>query len=137
MLYYRPVPRNRSAGSCWSIAQLGWALAFAAGVGAATFFVVNYQLSLPLRAAAAMLAIAPGVGYIVAMVRDVRRLDELQQRIYLEAVSVACAGTFLFTLLYPTLRRAGLAPEMSPTPVALVIVALASVSYLVAKRRFE
>ena len=114
-----------------------WAAAFAAGAVAATLVVAGFRLSLPARAAVTLLAIVPGCGYLAAMVRDVRRLDELQQRIYLEAVSVACAGTFLLSLLYPTLHKAGLLPELTPTPIALVIVVLALASYLIAKRRYE
>ena len=119
-----------------SLAQFVWAGVFCAGAVVSVVLLRLFRLSLPLRIGVVLLAILPGVLYILTMIRDVRRLDELQQRIYLEAISVAFAGTFLFAILYPTLRKAGFVPSMSPTELSVVMVALATASYLVAKRRY-
>ena len=131
-------PENRRWLGCAgaSVTQFVWAGVFCAGAVLSVVLLRLFHLGLPLRIGVLLLAILPGVLYILTMIRDIRRLDELQQRIYLEAISVAFAGTFLFAILYPTLRQAGVVPAMSPTELSAVMVALATVSYLVAKRRY-
>ncbi len=137
LLYTAPVPVKTTTGCGFSRAQLIWSGAFALGTIVAVLLLALFQLGLPLRIAASLLAVVPGVVYIVVMVRDVRRLDELQQRIFLEAAAVALAGAFLCSMLYPTLHKAGLVPDLSPAAMAVVIVALATVGYAIAKRRYE
>jgi len=51
--------------------------------------------------------------------------------------SLACAGAFLCSLLHPTLYKADVLADLSPAPMAVVIVALATRGYPVAKRRYE
>jgi Kef-type K+ transport system membrane component KefB len=109
---------------------------FFVGAIAAVLAMNLFQLNLPLRLAAVLLPAAPGIAWILALIRDIRLLDEMQQRIYLEAMAVAFAGTFLLTVMYPPLHKAGFVPECSPVSVSVVMVVLAAASYLIAKRRY-
>ncbi len=112
-------------------------MAFNVAAVVATALLKHIPQGPAVRSALVAAALVPGLGYIATMIRDIRRLDELQQRIYLEAIAVAFAGTFLLTLLYPLLNRAGFVPDCSPVVVAVVMVVLATGSYWFAKRRYE
>lgn len=87
---------------------------------------------LPLRAAIALAPMLP-IGFAIrAMVRYVRGLDEMQQRIELEAVSVA---TVLVSMLYMTgglLQSAGLL-RVSGEVAMIWVFPLVTVAYGVAK----
>ena len=56
----------------------------------------------------AALPILPSVGALIAFVRYLRTLDELQRRIQFEAFGIVCAVTVLATLSYGFLENAGL-----------------------------
>ena len=66
-----------------------------------------------------------------------RRLDELQLRVQLEAASVACLGTFVLMLLYPAIQYAGFVGQIRPVYVIYVMLALAGLGYLNAVRRYK
>ncbi|WP_025098925.1 hypothetical protein [Burkholderia sp. A1] len=81
------------------------------------------------RILASLLPILPGVGVCWAIVRRVRRLDELQRRIELESLSIAFGGTALLTFGYGFLENVGF-PSLSlfvVWPVMAVLWVLSSV----------
>jgi len=55
----------------------------------------------------AFLPVPLWVFFVVALVRAVRRMDELQQQIYLQAFSIAFGLTLALTLVFAGLERAG------------------------------
>jgi hypothetical protein len=78
----------------------------------------------------------PAAAVCWVIVRRVRRLDELQRRIELEALSVAFAGTALLTFAYGFLENAGL-PRLSFVMVWPLMGALWIGSSIVCSRRYR
>jgi hypothetical protein len=58
-------------------------------------------------AAVALLPMLAGVGVCWAVLRQLRRMDELQRRLQLEALALAFAGTALITFSYGFLENIG------------------------------
>jgi hypothetical protein len=58
-------------------------------------------------AATALLPMVPGAGVCWAVLRQLRRMDELQRRLQLEALACAFAGTALITFSYGFLENVG------------------------------
>ena len=87
----------------------------AAGFMAAYFVAVWMQETLsPPPAGAVAIALLPTAAlalFIFTWVRASRELDELQQRIQLEALVVAFPGTILLAVFLGFLQRGGLLPE--------------------------
>jgi hypothetical protein len=82
----------------------------------------------PWRYLLAVLPVLPGIGVLVAYIRYLRDMDELQRRIQVEALGIAFAVTFLVTFTYGFLENAGL-PKVSAiwvTPVMILSWGLAS-----------
>ena len=71
-------------------------------------FIVDASPDAGWRYAVALLPMVPAAFWVVASVRYHRLLDELQQRIQLEAIALAFAGTALVTSGYGFLELAGL-----------------------------
>ena len=65
------------------------------------------SLSPALRAAVALLPILPAMLFVVALVRTIRAMDELQQRICLESVFNAFVMTIALSFLLVGLDRVG------------------------------
>ena len=78
--------------------EIGLAMvAYAATLMLSLTLLRRMELDLPLRALVALLPVPPIAFVLRAMVRYIRDVDEMQQRIELEAVSI---GTALVCLLY-------------------------------------
>lgn len=88
------------------------------------------------RAAIALTPMIPGVGICWAVVRNLRRMDELQLRINLEALAVAFAGTALLTFAYGFLERVGF-PRLSLFVVWPLMAGLWIVGGLLCGRRYR
>ena len=89
--------------------------------GALAAYVVTLFVSLTLlksvtdaivRPAVALLPMAPAVFVIIAIIRQLRRLDELQRRIQLEALAISFMGTAFITFGYGFLQLSGF-PQVS------------------------
>ena len=65
-------------------------------------------LHSPVRPFLAFLPVPLWIFFVVAFVRTVRRMDELQQQVYLQALSFAFGLTLALTLLFAGLERAGI-----------------------------
>jgi len=66
------------------------------------------KLHSPARPFLAFLPVLLWIFFVVAFIRAVRRMDELQQQIYLQALSVAFGLTLALTLVFAGLERAGI-----------------------------
>jgi len=64
-------------------------------------------LHSPTRDFLAFLPVPLWIFFVVAFVRAVRRMDELQQQIYLQALSVAFGLTLALALVFAGLERSG------------------------------
>jgi len=90
---------------------------FAIAIGAALVVIAaawvgkQFPLRSPMRIAMAVIQGAVSAALIVAIARPIRRLDELQRRIQLEALAFAYAGTAMLATAYGFLINAGL-PEI-------------------------
>ena len=87
---------------------IGIALVCAGVVLAAAAFERRFSMGSPARIAFALAQAAATAVMIVAIYRNITRLDELQQRIMLEALALAFAGTGLLASGYGFLEEAGL-----------------------------
>jgi len=89
------------------------------------------------RLAAAVVIIGAAVGYVIGRVRRFSGLDELYQRLELEAVAAAFAGSFLIFVAYWVLQAANLLPPLIGTYYVIGMVAMMSVGSEAAWRRLH
>jgi hypothetical protein len=85
----------------WSL--IGLALVFITG-----WLFGSVKLSQTTRIILALLPLIPGSLFLFYLVKGIRGLDELQQRIYAETASLTFIVTVLLTFLFGSLQRAGL-----------------------------
>jgi hypothetical protein len=96
------------------------------------------QLELP-RAAVMVIALLPMIGAALAVwaiVRGIRRLDELQRRIQFEALSFAFAGTAFLTFGWGFLENAG-QPRFPTFGVWPLMAVLWIIGLAIARRRYR
>ena len=77
-------------------------------VFASSWFFRHTVLSPTLRILLALLPLIPGGLFLFSLVKGIRGLDELQQRIYTETATLTFIVTILMTFLFGSLQRAGL-----------------------------
>lgn len=82
-----------------------------------------------------LLPMLPAAGIAAAVMRQIRRMDELQRRIQLEALAFGFAGTAFLTLGYGFLELAGL-PSLSMFVVWPLMAALWVLGLALASRRY-
>ena len=115
--------------------EFGAALAAYAAVLVPTIFLINANQDAAWRFPVAVLPMIPLVFALVVWVRLFRRMDELQQRMALEALAFAFGGTALITFSYGFLQGAGF-PDLNWFFVWPIMGALWIVGGLLAKRRW-
>lgn len=86
---------------------LWWVVAWSAEVTVEWLFKRG-GLHSPARTLLAFLPVPLWIFFVVAFVRTVRRMDELQQQIYLQALSLAFGLTLALALVFAGLERAGI-----------------------------
>ncbi len=69
--------------------------------------IINAHPHAPWRFPLALAPMVPAVFVLWAFVRHMRRIDELQRRIQVEALSIAFGGTALLTFSYGFLENVG------------------------------
>ena len=121
-----------SAGQFFSALALGLAIA-----GAILLENFKPSLATPWKALILAVPLASATAYIYFLLRDMRRLDELQLRVHLEAASVACLGTFVLMLIYPAIQYAGFVGPLRPVYVVYLMLALVGLGYMNATRRYK
>jgi hypothetical protein len=83
-----------------------------------------------------LVPVIPAVYGLVAIMRFVRAMDELQRRVHLEGVAFAFATTIVIALSWGLLERAG-APKLPTVWVATMMIALWGVGNHIAQRRYR
>ena len=94
----------------------------------------------PLRIFVAMLPVPFFVFLLVAQVRYLRQLDEMQQRIQLEALAIAFPAVLLLLLTLGLLQAAGVAipqEDWSYRHIWIFALAFYAVGVTVARRRYQ
>lgn len=94
------------------------------------------DLSAAVRAAISLAPMLPGLLLCWAVVRQLRRLDELQLRIQFEALGFAFAASALLTFSYGFLEIAGL-PKLSLFVVWPLMAVMWLLGLLIAARRYR
>lgn len=94
------------------------------------------DLSAAARAAISLAPMLPGLLLCWAVVRQLRRLDELQLRIQFEALGFAFAASALLTFSYGFLEIAGL-PKLSLFVVWPLMAVMWMLGLLIAARRYR
>lgn len=85
-------------------------ITFLAAYAAATWILETFELATPLRVALVLLPVPPFVLLIFAELRLIRRLDELQQRIQLEALAIGFPSAIVLAMAFGFLQREGVMP---------------------------
>ena len=88
-----------------------------------------------LRAIIAVVPVVPTILGLVAILRAIRRMDELEKRVQFEAVASAFAATALLTFTYGLLENIGL-PSVSLVWIMPLMVALWALGQVFARRRY-
>ena len=128
-----PSPETRRWNQRFLLISLGVGVV----VIAAAWVARQFPLRSPVRIAMALVQGAATAVIIIGSARSIRRLDEMQQRIHLDALAFAFAGTGLLATAYGFLVNAGL-PDIDwggivwPAMVGLWVIGL-----IIANRRFR
>ena len=110
-----------------------WTLAWLVTMALAVFgpkFLWDHDMAPTVSAIA--LNLAAGIGMIVANIRHLKGLDELQQKIHLEAMGLALGVAVVFGLAYSTLDIVNIIPfdaEISNLVIVIALTYLAGVIY--------
>jgi hypothetical protein len=84
----------------------------------------------------ALLPLIPMALFVFALVRMITQSDELQQRISMQSLSIGFASTFVLTLVFAGLERAGLS-QPKWDEMATYMMGLWAVAYLFASWRYR
>jgi hypothetical protein len=98
---------------------------------------LKYWVTAPAaRTVVAVIPVPAYIALVAATVAYVRRLDGLQQRINLEAMTFAAATTGLLALLGGQLQKAGVLPPINVGFVAAALMILYVVGYFISRRHY-
>jgi hypothetical protein len=115
----------------WTMA---WLLTMALAVFGPKFL---WDSSLPATITAIALNLAAGIGMIVANIRHLKGLDELQQKIQLEAMGLALGVAVVFGLAYSTLDITNVMPFDAEISNLVILIGLTYfVAVVVGQRRY-
>ncbi len=117
--------------------ELGLALLTYACVLVSSIFLLKHSAPVaPWREIVALSPMIPGMFVIWAVLRQLRRLDELQCRIQMEAIAFAFIGTAFLTFGYGFLEGLGY-PRMSLFVVWPTMAVLWILGRILATRRYQ
>jgi hypothetical protein len=134
-----PVSTNssRNPWGCYDVRFLALALGVAAVILAAAWLGRGFPRGSGARIAFALVQGGAISVLIVAMMRSLRRLDELQQKIHFEALAFSFAGTGAVVTGYGFLVKAGL-PDLDWGAVVWpLMTALWMIGVFHARRRYQ
>ena len=100
-----------------------------------SIWLINTAPGAPWRFAIALLPMIPAIGVLVAVLRQLRRMDELQRQIQFEALAFAFAGTALITFGYGFVENVGL-PHLNWFWVWPIMAILWAIGSALAARRY-
>ena len=104
-------------------------------VGSITL-LTHVDVARPWRDAIALSPMLPAAAMAWIVLRELRRMDELQRRIQLEALGFAFAGTAILTFSYGFLEGLGY-PRQSMFMVWPLLAVLWIVGLVLARRRYQ
>jgi hypothetical protein len=116
-----------------------WIVVLAAtAIDIGSFFLLQYaELSPSVRIAAALLPLPGNLALMVLILRAIRKLDEFQQRVQLEAVALGFLATAVAVFVYGYLQKAHAAGPLHPWFVYLFLIVTYGIGYLAAVRRYR
>lgn len=130
-----------SAPSCHDAKAIASSLLAAATLIAASAALKYLDLNGPLRLLVALLPVPAYVFFLLTQVNTVRRMDELQQRIQLEALVVAFPTTFVGILTTWLIYKAGFLPGLKFSSAVTFFLVLMIFLYVLgralAARRYQ
>jgi len=112
------------------------AIAAAAVILGAALTAKQFERGSAPRLALAVLQGLASASAVILPIRSIRALDELQQRIQLEALAFAFAGTGILTTMYGFLTNAGLPAIDWGTYVWPLMVLLWAIGVAIGKARY-
>lgn len=115
--------------------ELGGAIAAYAAVLIVSIALINGNPGAAWRYPVALLPMIPAALVLLAVMRQIGRLDELQRRIQFEALAFAFGGTALLTFGYGFLENVGL-PHISWFMVWPIMAVLWIIGLGIANRRY-
>ena len=120
-------------------APLFWTVALVATVidAVSKFLLEHMEVAPPVRIAAALLPLPGNIALMVLILRAIRRLDEFQQRIQLEAVAFGFLATAIAVFVYGYLQKALATGPLRPWLVYLFMAVTYGIGYLAAARRYR
>ncbi|MXY98529.1 MAG: hypothetical protein F4Z29_12490 [Gemmatimonadetes bacterium] len=105
-------------------------------VQVASLMFLRENLDSPWRIPVTVAPVIPFVFMMLAVVRFVRRMDEMLRHLHLEAVVIAYIATLIFCLSYGLLENVGF-PSFNTMWVGFVMILLWSMGQLVAGRKYR
>ncbi len=121
-----------------SVLMLGAALLAALALMGSVVVLKLTDLTPPARVAVALIPLPFYIALFVVAVRVTRRLDELKQRIQLEALAFAVIGMLLSTFCYGMVLKADVGvPVLDWEWVLVITVVFYSAGHLIAWRRYR
>lgn len=98
--------------------------------------LTHADVARPWRDLVALSPMLPAVAMAWVVLRELRRMDELQRRIQLEALGFSFAGTAILTFSYGFLEGLGY-PRLSMFAVWPILAGLWVVGLVLARRRYQ
>ena len=98
--------------------------------------LTHAEVARPWRDLIALSPMIPAAATAWIVLRELRRMDELQRRIQLEALGFSFAGTAILTFSYGFLEGLGY-PRLSMFTVWPLLAALWIVGLVLARRRYQ
>jgi hypothetical protein len=131
--------RSQQCGSGMRGVMLMVSVALLSGITAmlSSWLLKHYQFGAPLRLVVALLPVPAFVWLFIALFQGTRSLDEMMQRITLEALAFSFIGTALVVVTYGYLERAGFVPHENWSQVWPIMVGLYIIGYIIAWRRYR
>ena len=98
--------------------------------------LTHIDVARPWRDLIALSPMLPALAMPWIILRELRRMDELQRRIQLEALGFSFAGTAILTFSYGFLEGLGY-PRLSMFTVWPILAVLWVIGLLLARRRYQ
>ena len=128
---------NKSSMSCFSPRYLLMSVGAALIILAAALIAKQFDRGSAMRIAMALVQASATAAIVIVPIRGIRQLDELQQRIQLEALAFSFASTGVLATGYGFLVSAGLPNIEWGALVWPAMAALWALGLLFANRRYR
>lgn len=99
-------------------------------------WVPDHLLHRPAPRSLALLPLIPAMLFMVALVRAIQKMDELQKRICLESVFIAFVLTLILTFVFAGLERMGI-PRVPWDDIGSWMMLLWAFAYVVSSWRYR